>query len=372
MLLFAACDEGAAEDPDVGGALDSARDRGNEQDLRSVDATGQDVLHQDARDRDVPGDATRDGGPLDALADRSLDGPAPDTAVPDAATPDLGPPDAAALPPARTELTEDGRLALRAEGPARVLDCPGCSDRDGDGLVDVWESLVLDRFRPLLRFDELEQLIDDEEGVLRFIGRVAPVEGRVRVFLVVAYSRDYGACVGISSHDGDTERVALDLALEGAGDAVMVGAYTAAHEYTAFDESRTFVGVEMEALRFTEGEAPRWLVYPARDKHGTYANLDICENVSPIPCVDEDCAPDGVADPERFDVLPPVYNAGEDEARLLDDLGRVGFPGERAWGEGRFCGGRAGAGGGDGAHQPPRLPPRGTCSGTSKGYAAAS
>ncbi len=249
-------------------------------------------------------------------------------------------PDAAVLGPASTELTEDGHLVLHTETPVWVDDCDDCLDRDGDGLFDGWEALVLDRFRPLLRFDELEQVVNDEEAALRFIGRVAPVGERVRVFITIAYSRDYGACVGISSHDGDTERVALDLALEGDGDARMVGAYTAAHEGTPLDGSRVYTGDDLGQLRFTEGEEPRWLVFPSRDKHATYANIEICENVSPIPCVDEDCAPDGVDDPERFDWLPQIHNAGEDDARLLDDLTAVGFPGETAWGEARFCGGR--------------------------------
>ncbi len=264
-------------------------------------------------------------------------------------------PDVARVPAIRTELTEEGQLALRSPGPTWTDDCDGCEDRDADGLVDAWEALVLDRFRPLLRFDEREQLLEDPGAVLRFVGRVAPLGDRVRVFLTIAYSRDYGACVGISAHDGDSERVAIDLRPEGRGDAVMVGAYTAAHEFTAFDHSRRYVGDEMAALRFTEDDAPRWLVFPARDKHGTYANIEICETVSPIPCVDEDCAPDGVGESvealARFDRLPAVYNAGEDDARLLDDLGPIGFPGERAWGEQRFCGGR---GRGDGCSSPVR------------------
>ncbi len=304
-------------------------------------------------------DAARDAAPdtaldvgLDALVDAAVDG-APEASLdlgPDAedaaldsaevAELDAAPDAAGPTPPAEghTELTADGRLALRTEAPAFSADCPECVDRDEDGLDDAWEALVLDKLRPLLRFDEAEQLLDDEDAVLQIVGRVAPVEPRVRVFMMLGYSKDYGTCLGITGHDGDSERVALDLELVGAGDAIVVGAYTAAHEGTINDHSRLFTGEALDELLF-EGDEPRWVVFPSQDKHGTYASIEECESVSPVPCVDEDCAPDGVDDPERFDALPEVHNAGEEEAPLIDALDAIGFEGDSAWADERFCGG---------------------------------
>ncbi|MCP4920539.1 MAG: hypothetical protein GY913_26875, partial [Proteobacteria bacterium] len=121
-------------------------------------------------------------------------------------------------------------ISLRSTLVARVEDCSSaCDDVDGDGLVDAWEDLVLRRLRPVLTFDESEQLVDDEGAVLFGVGRVTPADdGQVRVFLMTGYSSDYGRC-GVAAHDGDSERVAFDLEVSG-GDAHVVATYTAAHE----------------------------------------------------------------------------------------------------------------------------------------------
>ena len=85
------------------------------------------------------------------------------------------------------------------------------------------------------------------------------------------------------------------------------------------------------------------MVYPSADKHATYATIAICEGVSVVPCFDEDCAPDGVNDPSKFDRLPPFVNAGEETAPLVSDLTAIGFPGDDAWADQDFCGGLGGA-----------------------------
>ena len=237
---------------------------------------------------------------------------------------------------AHTELV-DGALALLTNLPPHAADCPAggpCGDLDADGLTDAWEDLVLDRMRPVQRFDEDEQLLTDPGAMMGDIGRVAPTPGEpfgVIVFVVLAYSIDYGSC-GVSGHDGDPERVALHLV--GIDGGVRVAeAYTAAHEYTAGDRSATHAGTEL-----VYSAEPRWVVFPSRDKHGTYATVDGCES-SVIPCVAEQCAPDGVAVPGAYDRVSPVVNAGEDTARLVEDLGALGFPGDDAWADQDFCGG---------------------------------
>lgn len=254
-----------------------------------------------------------------------------------------------------TEFTAEQRLALACNLPMSLIACQRladapCADVDLDGLTDAWEDVALDLLRPLRRLDEAEKLVDDPAVVLADVGRVAPVGERVRVFVMIGYSKDYGSCGGITGHNGDSERAVLDLQPDpsrGPGGVVVVGAYTAAHEGTVSDHGQVFTGDDLGTLVFaadTVTADPRWVVFPSADKHATYASVAICEGISPIPCIDEDCGPDDVDDPAAFDRLPQVANAGEEAAPRLTDLTALGFPGEDAWADREFCGGLGGTG----------------------------
>ncbi|MCC6558019.1 MAG: hypothetical protein IT372_34160 [Polyangiaceae bacterium] len=266
---------------------------------------------------------------------------------------------------AHTLMTPEGALALATNLPALVGACQmveakdvPCADVDEDGLADAWEDLVLTRIQPLSRYDEDEPLVTDAAAVTVNVGRVALIAAEpleVNVYVMLGYSRDYGSC-GLTSHNGDSERVALKLLRHGdaPGDVVMAAAYTAAHEGTATDHGRVFSTAELPGLTFTPDPAtgePRWMVFPSAAKHATYATVEICEGISPVPCFDEDCAPDGVADPALYDRLPVVHNAGEELHPRLTDLGPIGFPGDDAWADQDFCGG---LGSGDACSSPVR------------------
>lgn len=246
----------------------------------------------------------------------------------------------------------DGRLALTSNLPPAVTECealpfadPPCADADADGLVDVWEDAALDRLRPLRRMDEDESLFNDATAVIADVGRVINTPGGFRIFVMLGYSEDYGSCGGFTGHHGDSERVALDLvpyAEGGPGGVILQRAYTAAHEGTANDHSMLFAGSELGELTYSPDpitDEPRWVVFPSANKHATYASAAICEGISVIPCIDEDCAPDGVDDPGSYDLLPVVGNAGEAGAPRLTALDVLGFPGDDAWADQDFCGG---------------------------------
>lgn len=251
-----------------------------------------------------------------------------------------------------------GALRFEADVAARVADCrptgASCDDRDRDGLVDAWEAAVLDRLRPAVTFDEDEPLLaKDSHDAFAMLGRVSPgAPGHVVVNVLLLYTRDYGAqnpiCFHTSKHAGDVERVALDLALEGGGAARVVATFTTGHEGTEDDQSRVWQGDELaKTLQYVSDPTthePRWQVFPSQNKHATYATVSQCQSVHLKKwthdfCIDEDCKPDGVRDPERFTRIPPVRNAGELGAPLLDDLTALGFPHERAWSDDVFCGG---------------------------------
>jgi hypothetical protein len=245
-------------------------------------------------------------------------------------------------------------IALQSNLPAAVTACEEwqvqaapCEDVDLDGLVDAWEDMVLDRLRPSLRYDEDEPLMGDASAVLHMVGRVAPASdasGRVRVFIMVGYSLDYGRC-DLSAHDGDSERVVLDLELtsEESGDAVLKRTYTAAHEGTSVDHGAVMEGPGLVLAEFpldAESKEPRWRVYASDGKHAIYHNVALCEGAEWAPCLEEDCEPDGVEDASLYERLPEIVNAGEEEAPRLSDLTEIGFPDEDAWLDQTFCGGQ--------------------------------
>jgi hypothetical protein len=258
------------------------------------------------------------------------------------------------VPDCHTQLLPGPRLGFVCNLPFAAADCAEianapCDDLDADELADVWEDLALAALRPVRRMDEAEQLITEPTAVTGDVGRVARVGDHLRVYVMLGYSIDYGSC-GFTGHHGDSERIALDLIADpdaGPGGVQVVGAYTAAHENTASDHGRVFVDADLDQLVYTvdpDTSDRRWVVYPSADKHATYATIAICENISAIPCLDEDCGPDDVDDPAKFDILPALVNAGEETAPRATELSVVGFPGEQAWADQDFCGGLGGTG----------------------------
>lgn len=228
-------------------------------------------------------------------------------------------------------------VVLRGNLPAQVEDCLAlaeapCADLDQDGLVDAWEDEVLRTYHPTRVLDEAEPAFNDDSTLVD-VGRVAPLADGVGVFIMLGWSVDYGRC-GVSGHNGDSERVALKLHVEG-DRAVVDAVYTAAHEGTALDHGR----VVTDLSTLSVSAEPRWRVFVSEGKHATYSSVDICENVSFVPCVDEDCAPDGVNQALDYERLPEVHNAGEEEHPRLTALDGVGFPGDDAWADQPFCGG---------------------------------
>jgi hypothetical protein len=186
------------------------------------------------------------------------------------------------------------------------------------------------------------------------LGRVFLAGDRVVVSFILMYGQDFGAanafplCHGKTKHPGDAEQAALELELTGrAGEAIVRGAFTTGHAGTPDDQTRIFRGADLKILenvKDAKTAQARWRVYASQAKHATYATKSLCENAKFSSwthqfCGNEDCAPDRVSDPERFTKLPAILNVGEKDGPRANDLSKLGFPGESAWGSQRFCGG---------------------------------
>src|SRR5262249_12006104 len=135
------------------------------------------------------------------------------------------------------------------------------------------------------------------------------------------------------------------------GNAMVTSLFTTGHEGTEDDQSRIWSGADLPHLESIEDpvtKEPRWRVYSSQAKHATYATKNQCESVRMKAilhriCVNEDCAPDGVSEKDlpRFTRVPKVLNAGEQNGQRVTDLGVLGFKGEGAWNDLKFCGGLA-------------------------------
>lgn len=331
-VLFAGLLAGCSFDP-VDVAFDEALDAGRDAAVVPGDASAAD-LTPPTPDAAIEPDA---GGPS---ADVSVaDVPAVDDVGPDTGV-DAGPPG-----PGVTVV--DGRLTLVTQARGHVDDCAAagqdpCDDLDQDDLVDRWEAEVLAAFQPLVVFDEEESALTDAGAVVLHVARVAPVRRRpleVQAWITILYDRDYGTCGSLTAHNGDSERVVVTLQETAAG-VRMTRAFTAAHENTVTDQSMSFEGGELRQLTLAEeAGVARWVVFASKDKHATYPSAAVCEGISPLPCFSEACGPAGARNPPLAQLLA-IYNAGEPDAPLLTDLGPLGFPGEDAWADQAFCGGR--------------------------------
>ncbi len=255
--------------------------------------------------------------------------------------------------PAFAWRTPEGRHAVHVSVPMAIDDCRPlealgrtCSDLDRDGLTDEWEAALLERLTPVVRLTPDDPFFTDPEAVLVAIGRVHRRDDDVFVTIVLAYTRDYGAC-GFGAHPGDLERVALRLATPTRHDAVVTAVFLAAHE-----GGTVYRGAGLDRMRFLEpledgrvcnDAHARWIVYASEKKHATYPDAATCEDARDLICLAEVCgAPvvDGAFDfGEPGDVRPQVHNAGEPDAPLLTALDAFGFAGEDAWDDRPFCGG---------------------------------
>jgi hypothetical protein len=234
-----------------------------------------------------------------------------------------------------------------AAAAAVVVAPPGASaeDGDGDGLDDALEDALASRFFPWVWFDSGEDCTDPatagNPGTA--LARVRPHPGdpaKIAVQYVILFREDCGDFLGVSSHNGDVEPLAVTLAPNGAcpdGYGAW-SAKTVAHEGTSTEHiDQTSLGNSCTWGRLAGGSPSDARIYSSENKHGNYLWDDTCDDAGVFGS--ENCS-------ESFTRDFAVHNVGEDGARRIDELSAHQFPGEHAWSPVPFRGG-LGDGGGD-------------------------
>ena len=249
---------------------------------------------------------------------------------------------------------ENGFLYLRSSIPHQATQCAElhpeaaiCDDLDADGLVDAWEDMASHRLIPVIRFHVDEPLFTDKTGRVHAFSRVTPVSDnidRIRVFIALTYSYDYGRC-SLRRHRGDLERVVLELLTVQTEPTSVVRvntAYTAAHEHTSFDQSALYPSELRSSLEYGEDPVirqPRWIIYASAGKHASYASRIHCTGNSTLPCARENCP----SASSYYELLFPVVHVGEPQESAFSWSRQGGEEWwasfDAIWDGGSFCGG---------------------------------
>ena len=178
----------------------------------------------------------------------------------------------------------------------------GWPDRDGDGLNDCWEDIMMRGVAPYIELDDEEDLEDHPgDHVVTFV-RVTPYPNKenpthILFYYVVTWSADYGRFT-FEDHPGDTEPVIMAWRI--------VDDYTISLEYVHIyahggcnkrDDLWSAYGVscnEAEICDFSSDPVPwkeetcgelkflnnRLHLYASEDKHALYPTCQACESVT--------------------------------------------------------------------------------------------
>jgi hypothetical protein len=210
-------------------------------------------------------------------------------------------------------------------------------DGDGDGVDDGLEDAVAAHFFPWVWFDSGEDggCTDPATGGNpgTAVARVRPHPAdpaKLAVTYTILYRRDCGDWWG-GGHNGDVEPFTLTLAPND-GCQYGYGAFalkTIGHTGTTFEHvDQRWLGNTCDWGRLAGGSPQVARIYSAENKHANYASTDTCEDGA---LGNDHCS-------ESFTREYTVVNAGEDNARRVDELSGHQFPDEYAWSPVPFSG----------------------------------
>jgi hypothetical protein len=209
-------------------------------------------------------------------------------------------------------------------------------DVDNDGLNDALEDTLATRFFPWLWFDGGEDCTEPASPTnpgtaLARVRRHPNDPNKIAVVYTVLFRRDCGVFLGLGGHRGDVEPFSLTLAPNPACPHGY-GAFslkTIAHEGTVVEDiDQRLLGNSCTWGRLAGGSPFEARIYVSENKHGLYASDESCDSAAFFT---ENCS-------ETHTLNFNVVNVGEDNARRIDELSSVQFPGEFAWSPVPFAG----------------------------------
>jgi len=237
-----------------------------------------------------------------------------------------------------------GSLELETNLPAFAMGCDpsalmdlSCDDLDEDGLVDAWEEALLEHFRPALRFHPEEPLLSGPSAPIIQLGRVSvrttsPLE--VNLNIVTLFPNSESICF-VPSRSGDLELSMLKVTQVDNDVYRVTGTRLPP---TRLISSARYTDRTTEVLSSGGGAGPRWLLYSLRKQHTLFESESSCVNSTRFVC-EGHCSSDRSTQLGVHDRLPPITHVGERSRPLINELDTLGYPEERAWDEGVFCGG---------------------------------
>jgi hypothetical protein len=207
-------------------------------------------------------------------------------------------------PPSAVE-EEDAGIDAGEEADAGTAADAGV-DLDLDGLDDAFEAKVAEAYLPYLSVYPGDGC---PRGGIVYRVRKHPKDPGL---LLVLYDHLFERDCGLTGHDGDNEAFSITVNPAKAPPLGITAVKAISHQNTPCQRVTTCG--RCAGLAACDGPTPR--VYSSKDKHGTYATLSSCNPWTT-------CADSCTAAPTPN--TPPMVNAGEPNAHLVENLTTQGF-----------------------------------------------
>lgn len=187
------------------------------------------------------------------------------------------------------------------------------ADADGDGIDDAAEQTMAHDYFPFLSLQPNDQC--PLHGVLYRLSPHPADPSKVHILYDVLYERD----CGLNGHVGDNEAMGVLADPNVAAPDGILAVRSISHQATVCERVTTCGSVAgcSPCVTAERNGAMYPVAYSSKDKHGGYVNESTCD--SSVICDAGGCGLNSAADD------PPLYNAGEPGAPLLNNLTTQGF-----------------------------------------------